>query len=397
MSTDESNQFRDLGILWASGSLTLRTSECTEMQGQSAAVVVVLVVDDTAKIVPHLGEGQSNSSPAAADQLQTWAGTHAKVFIATTFVESAASWPIGLVMRVVLHLPPPISKGRDEEAEVVFVLTRGDLIGPELDIQSKNNKRQILFEKDTEVKTFSVAWSKYKKRVIIVVAVQTMTSLTGVNTTHLVQHYYQTALCATWHCRTTDPPDGCDLRHYRNLYQHDTIPSASGQSRSGQGYWLRFGRPIDLIYSALMSHFFVSSNNKIGKGFAILDDLDLRCGDSADFPALGLASLSHFVWNIALTETGPNAFVNIKENYYYKFRVVESADRDYLLTVVYTFRGYDILLCDLRVPVLPGGQKPEQIAADFGDDVASNPKLVMDANDSDDKLNDERRERVSQV
>ncbi|KAJ7577025.1 hypothetical protein C8J56DRAFT_1114525 [Mycena floridula] len=194
-------------------------------------------------------------------------------------------------MRVVLHLPPPISKGRDEEAEAVFVLTLGgDLIGPELDTQSKNNKRQILFEKDTEVKTFFAAWSKYKKRVIIVVAVQTMTSLTGVN----VLNYYQTALCATRHCRTTDPPDGCDLRHYRNLYQHDTIPSASGQSRSGQGYWLRFGRPIDLIYSALMSRFFASSNNKIGKGFAILGiylftaiyyDMDLRCGDSADFPA----------------------------------------------------------------------------------------------------------------
>ncbi len=35
--------------------------------------------------------------------------------------------------------------------------------------------------KSTEIRTFAEAWSKYKKRILISVAVQSMTSLTGVN------------------------------------------------------------------------------------------------------------------------------------------------------------------------------------------------------------------------
>ncbi|KAK2875351.1 hypothetical protein FQN49_001669 [Arthroderma sp. PD_2] len=34
---------------------------------------------------------------------------------------------------------------------------------------------------------------------------------------------------------------------------------------------------------------------------------------------MGLASASHFIVNIAITEAGPSAFANIKENYYYVF------------------------------------------------------------------------------
>jgi hypothetical protein len=34
---------------------------------------------------------------------------------------------------------------------------------------------------------------------------------------------------------------------------------------------------------------------------------------------MGLGALSHFVVNVAITEAGPTAFANIKQNYYYVF------------------------------------------------------------------------------
>lgn len=34
---------------------------------------------------------------------------------------------------------------------------------------------------------------------------------------------------------------------------------------------------------------------------------------------MGLAAASHFIVNVAITEAGPSAFANIRENYYYVF------------------------------------------------------------------------------
>ena len=34
---------------------------------------------------------------------------------------------------------------------------------------------------------------------------------------------------------------------------------------------------------------------------------------------VGMGCMTHFIFNIALTEAGPTAFANIHENYYYVF------------------------------------------------------------------------------
>lgn len=34
---------------------------------------------------------------------------------------------------------------------------------------------------------------------------------------------------------------------------------------------------------------------------------------------MGLAAASHFIVNVGITEAGPSAFANIKQNYYYVF------------------------------------------------------------------------------
>ena len=91
------------------------------------------------------------------------------------------------------------------------------------------------------------------------------------------------------------------------------------------------------IYAAVMQRQFQNTNNKVGKGFAVLGiylfvvtyygmlnsttwlygaevlPISLRS------KIMGLAAASHFIVNVGITEAGPSAFGNIRENYYYVF------------------------------------------------------------------------------
>lgn len=91
------------------------------------------------------------------------------------------------------------------------------------------------------------------------------------------------------------------------------------------------------IYTAVMQREFQNSDSQVGKGFAILgiylfvawyysmmnsttwlygaEVLPVGIRSSV----MGLAAASHFVVNVAITEAGPSAFANIRENYYYVF------------------------------------------------------------------------------
>ena len=82
---------------------------------------------------------------------------------------------------------------------------------------------------------------------------------------------------------------------------------------------------------------FQHSDNKVGKGFAVLgiysfvvtyygmlNSTTWLYGAEVLPMALrskvmGLAAASHFIVNVALTEAGPSAFATIKQNYYYVF------------------------------------------------------------------------------
>lgn len=86
-----------------------------------------------------------------------------------------------------------------------------------------------------------------------------------------------------------------------------------------------------------MQREFQNTNNRVGKGFAILGIyLFVVCYygmlnsttwlyGSEVLPIalrskiMGLAAASHFIVNVAITEAGPSAFANIHENYYYVF------------------------------------------------------------------------------
>jgi MFS family permease len=125
------------------------------------------------------------------------------------------------------------------------------------------------------------------------------------------------------------------------------------------------------IYSAVMLREFQNTDNKVGKGFAILGiylfvvlyygmlnsttwlygaevlPIALRS------KVMGLAAASHFIVNVGVTEAGPSAFANIKENYFYVF-VTCSA---FFLVVAYFY------FPETRRKTL------EEVAAEFGDKV----------------------------
>ena len=52
---------------------------------------------------------------------------------------------------------------------------------PETRHEFENMREQVLYEQRHEVKSFKEAWTRYRKRVLIAIAVQAMTSLTGTN------------------------------------------------------------------------------------------------------------------------------------------------------------------------------------------------------------------------
>lgn len=125
------------------------------------------------------------------------------------------------------------------------------------------------------------------------------------------------------------------------------------------------------IYAAVMQKEFQNTDNKVGKGFAILGIyLFVVCYygflNSTTWlygaevlpialrsKVMGIAAASHFIVNVAITEAGPSAFANIKQNYYYVF----VASTLFFLGVAYFF------FPETKQKTL------EEIAAAFGDRV----------------------------
>ncbi|KAG7444779.1 general substrate transporter [Guyanagaster necrorhizus] len=261
-----------------------------------------------------------------------------------------------------------ITSSRDNEAREVFAQIRGDLSGTDLDKEFDGMREQILYEKATEVKSLSEAWAKYKKRVLISVAVQTMTSLTGVN----VIGYYQTTLYTK--LGITDHTAFLMVGIYGSVGIIMNIFSIYFLDRFGRVKLLSWGMTglcVDLIYCAVMTRYFAGSTNSVGKGFALLGIylfttiyyLGLNSTTwlygvevlpvSLRSRVVGVSSLSHFVWNVALTEAGPSAFANIGANFYYVF-------------VGTTFLSAIAIF--LYFPETKG-KTLEEIAAAFGDDL----------------------------
>ncbi|KAJ7578176.1 general substrate transporter [Mycena floridula] len=261
-----------------------------------------------------------------------------------------------------------VRNNRDEDAKASFIKVRGDLSGPDLHKEFDDMREQIHFEQNNEVKSFKEAWLKYRKRVIVSIIVQSMTSLIGIN----VINYYQTTLYQSLGVR------GQSILLLAGVY------GTVGLIANLAGLWAldRIGRRklllagssgicVTLIYSSIMAREFGSSDNQLGKGFALLGlyiftAIFYSCMNSNTWlygsevlpvflrsKVMGIAAALHFIWNVGLTEAGPSAFTNIKENFYYVF-------------VSTSFTAFIIIF--FYFPETKG-RTLEEIAAEFGDKV----------------------------
>ncbi|OKP10049.1 hypothetical protein PENSUB_4514 [Penicillium subrubescens] len=247
--------------------------------------------------------------------------------------------PWGVIMFVGLATFMPnsprqlIRNGKIEEARNEFSRIRRGVNLHEVEEEFVQMQAQIEYEMEREIKSYREIWKLFRRRVLVSIAVQTMTSLTGVN----VIQYYQTILYKSLGI------DSHSILALAAVYGTIAFCSNAITTRFLTDQWGRrkmlitglAGIVLIEIYAAVMQREFQNTNNRVGKGFAILGIyLFVVCYygmlNSTTWlygaevlpialrsKVMGLAAASHFIVNVAITEAGPSAFATIHENYYY--------------------------------------------------------------------------------
>ncbi|OOQ88807.1 MFS monosaccharide transporter [Penicillium brasilianum] len=262
-----------------------------------------------------------------------------------------------------------IRNGKVDEARTEFSRIRRGVNSHEVEEEFVLMQAQIEYEMEREIKSYREIFRLFRRRVLVSIAVQTMTSLTGVN----VIQYYQTILYKSLGIGSHQ------ILALAAVYGTIAFFSNAITTRFMTDQWGRrkmlitglAGIVLIEIYAAVMQREFQNTDNRVGKGFAILGIyLFVVCYygflNSTTWlygaevlpialrsKVMGLAAASHFIVNVAITEAGPSAFANIHENYYYVF-VVCSA---FFLVIAYFF------FPETKQKTL------EEVAASFGDRV----------------------------
>ena len=194
---------------------------------------------------------------------------------------------------------------------------------------------QVQMEMEHESITYAQAFRLYRRRALVSIVVQSMTSLTGIN----VIQYFQTSLYKGLGSSRTE------VLALSGAYGTIAFLSNVIAVRFLMDRWGR--RPMLLtglvcvagveIYAAVMQRVFQHTGNRVGKGFAILgiymfvtiyyaliNSTTWLYGaeilpNAIRSKVMGVACASHFLINVALTQAGPTAFATIHENYYYVF------------------------------------------------------------------------------
>ncbi|PKY05280.1 MFS monosaccharide transporter [Aspergillus campestris IBT 28561] len=289
-------------------------------------------------------------------------------------------WGIIMFLGLITFMPNSprhlIRRGLIEQARSEFSRIRRDLHSDDVQREFAGMLAQIEYEKEREITSYREIFRVFRHRVLVSIAVQTMTSLTGVN----VIQYYQTILYKSLGIG----PHG--VLALAAVYGTIAFLVNSLTTKYLTDQWGRrkmilsglAGIVVVEIYAAVMQREFQHTDNRVGKGFAILGiylfvvayygmlnsttwlygaevlPIALRS------KVMGLAAASHFIVNVAITEAGPSAFANIHENYYYVF-VVCSA---FFLVVAYFY------FPETKQKTL------EEIAASFGDKVVESDETA---------------------
>ncbi|KAI7783327.1 hypothetical protein LA080_012082 [Diaporthe eres] len=309
-------------------------------------------------------------------------------------------WGVVLFIGLATFMPNSprqlIRNGKVDEARREFIKIRRDLHPHEVQDEFVLMRSQIEFEMEREIKSYKEIFRLFRHRALASIAVQTMTSLTGVN----VIQYYQTILYKSLGIGSTS------ILALAGVYGTIAFTSNLLTTLFLTDQWGRrkmilaglSGIIIVEIYAAVMQREFQNTDNRVGKGFAVLGiylfvivycevpllkHTDLwdpmlppPCGRLTYYAdgmlnsttwlygaeilpialrskVMGLAAASHFIVNVGITEAGPSAFANIKENYYY------------------VFVGYSLFFLIVAYLYFPETRRKtlEEIAAAFGDKV----------------------------
>ncbi|KAK4903273.1 hypothetical protein LTR27_000201 [Elasticomyces elasticus] len=314
-------------------------------------------------------------------------------------------WGIILFIGLATFMPDSprqlIRKGHVDKARVEFIKIRRDLHSTEAQEEFALMHGQIEYEMEREVKSYKEIFRLFHRRAMVSIAVQTMTSLTGVN----VIQYYQTILYKSLGIAPKT------ILALAGVYGTMAFVSNALTTRFLTDQWGRrkmiltglAGIVVIEIYAAVMQLKFQNSDNEVGKGFAVLGiylfvvtyygmlnsttwlygaevlPIALRS------KVMGIASASHFIVNVGITEAGPSAFATIKQNYYYVFVGCTL----FFLVIAYFY------FPETRHKTL------EEIAAAFGDKVVTLTDVeiarehsVFEAKAAAGHIEDEEAERV---
>ncbi|KAG2160842.1 hypothetical protein VTO58DRAFT_104611 [Aureobasidium pullulans] len=225
--------------------------------------------------------------------------------------------------------------GKVDDARREFLKIRRDLDPQSAYQEFALMRAQIEYEAEREVKSYKEIFKLFRHRALVSIAVQTMTSLTGVN----VIQYYQTILYKSLGIGSKQILALAGVygtvAFFSNAITTTYLTDQWGRRKmilTGLG-----GIVLVEIYAAVMQREFQQTDNQVGKGFAILgiylfvviyygmlNSTTWLYGAEVLPIALrsrvmGLAAASHFIVNVGITEAGPSAFSHIRENYYYVF------------------------------------------------------------------------------
>ncbi|RFU29556.1 hypothetical protein B7463_g6777, partial [Scytalidium lignicola] len=235
--------------------------------------------------------------------------------------------PWGIILFIGLWVFMPnsprelVRRGKIDEARYEFIKIRSDLHSHEVHEEFVLMKSQIQYEMHREITSFREIYKLYRHRVLVSIAVAVLTGLTGVN----VIQYYQTTLYKSlgFKSQTILCLAGVfgTVSFLSNLATIKHLPD-----RWGRRKMLLTGMVTTVvteIYAAVMQHATINCVTWL-YGAEILP-MSIRS------KVMGVAAAIHFIVNVGsmlmlllffsslLTEAGPSAFANIRENYYYVF------------------------------------------------------------------------------
>ncbi|KAK3670653.1 hypothetical protein LTR78_009488 [Recurvomyces mirabilis] len=161
-----------------------------------------------------------------------------------------------------------IRKGKVDKARIEFIKIRRDLHSTDAQEEFALMHKIIEYEMEREIKSYKEIFRLFRRRAMVSIAVQTMTSLTGVN----VIQYYQTIL---YKGLGIGPQTILALA---GVYGTMAFLSNALTTRFLTDQWGRrkmiltglSGIIVIEIYAAIMQLKFQNSDNKVGKGFAVL-------------------------------------------------------------------------------------------------------------------------------